>query len=126
MNRKALVATLVGLAAPLNAQEPKPCDLVIDDFQAFVQFRLTGPQTPFFGGLIVAANPTQQHFLRWLPPLLADFVVVGTGFAQGEYVVRVETAQVPVGVRVYAEGLVFDASAICGTPVRPFEGNPMR
>ncbi|MBK8101506.1 MAG: hypothetical protein IPK26_30875 [Planctomycetes bacterium] len=125
MNRKALVATLVGLAAPLIAQD-KPCDLVIDNFPVFVQFRVTGPQTPFFGGLIVAANPTQQHFLQLLPPLLVDFVVVGTGFAQGDYIVRVENAQIPLGVRLYAEGLVFDAGAICGTPVRPFEGNPTR
>lgn len=116
------------LAAPLAAQK-NGADCALDvGFPppgGVVEFRVGGPETGFFGAVLVALQPDLRHYLQLLPPTLHDFVVLGVGHAEGKYVVTVPEGNVPPGVFLYAQGLVLwgkDAAPdrLCATDVKEF------
>lgn len=95
------------LAAQSPAGIPDP-DLDIVLAPAAVEFHVSGPKGVFLGGVILSLSPDLVHYFQGLPPLLADFVVLGVGAAYGEYVVSLPPRALPPGIQIYAQGVVSD------------------
>ncbi len=101
------------LAAPVPAQgsehapAPQPV-LTIDLQQGAAAFHVAGPKGVFLGGVILSLSGDVVHYFQGLPPLLADFVVLGVGAAYGEYVITIPQSSLPAGVLIHAQGVVAD------------------
>lgn len=95
------------LAAQSPAHVPVPeLDIVLAP--SVVEFHVSGPEGVFLGGVILSLSPDLVHYFHGLPPLLADFVVLGVGAAHGEYVVSVRQRALPPGIQIYAQGVIAD------------------
>ena len=95
------------LAAQSPARSPVPeLDIVLAP--AAVEFHVSGPEGVFLGGVILSLSPDLVHYFQGLPPLLADFVVLGVGAAYDEYVVSVPQHALPQGIEIYAQGVLAD------------------
>ncbi len=102
----ALSSALAAQAAP---RSPEPVlDIVLKPGVA--QFHVAGPEGVFLGGVILSLSPDLVHYFQGLPPLLADFVVLGVGAAYEEYVVSVPQRALPPGIMIYAQGVIADVA----------------
>jgi hypothetical protein len=78
---------------------------------------VSGP-SEFFGIVLVSPTDSMQHFFVGLPPILADAVVLGSGFAKDSWFV-VEVARQPgPKIQLWAQALVIDVhGALSSSPV---------
>jgi len=99
-----------GLSSSLAAQAARSPEPVLDIVlkPGVAEFHVGGPKGVFLGGVILSLSPDLVHYFQGLPPLLAEFVVLGVGAAHGEYVVSVPQIALPPGIRIYAQGVVAD------------------
>lgn len=120
MNPARLVFSLLLMSGTLAAQSIAAPTLSIEPVGPALQFTVSGPQTPFFGGVLLSLSPTLSHYFQGLPPLLSDFVVLGVGFAEKDYSVKVLEHLLPPGIMLYAQGVVADEVSIQSTAVVEF------
>lgn len=100
------LSSLLAAQAPLD-QSPGPA-LSIDLQPERVEFAVSGLDGVFLGGVILSLQPDLVHYFEGLPPLLADFVVLGVGVAHDEYRIGVPVVALPPGLQIYAQGVVAD------------------
>lgn len=100
-----LLSSVLAAQAPAHIPVPE-LDIVLAP--AAVEFHVSGPEGVFLGGVILSLSPDLVHYFQGLPPLLADFVVLGVGAAYDEYVVSVPQHALPQGIEIYAQGVLAD------------------
>ena len=83
-----------------------------------MEFSVSGPGSPFLGGVILSLSPQLQVWYGELPPILTDFVVLGVGFTQTEYVSVMPTRSIPAGMALYAQGLAADGIGLYASAVQ--------
>ncbi|MGK0154466.1 MAG: hypothetical protein ACI9SE_001418 [Neolewinella sp.] len=93
-------------ALPLSAPPASP-ELSIGFVGADVEFRVEHGDQIFLGGIIASVGPEMTHYLKGLPPLLSNHVVLGAGvgYPDGGFAVQFTREQLPPGVTVYAQGV---------------------
>jgi hypothetical protein len=94
-----------------QALAPQPV-LKIELQPAVASFHVSGPAGVFLGGVILSLSGDRVHYFQGLPPLLADFVVLGVGAVSGEYVVSIPQSSLPPGVMIYAQGVTADIALL--------------
>jgi len=109
------------LAAVGTAQVPR---LVIESDAPIVTFRVAGPEVPFVGGVLLSLAPDLTHYLVDLPPMLTDHVVLGFAFGEDEIALTLAREALPIVVPIYAQGVVFDGTAIQATEVAVMKLEP--
>lgn len=84
-----------------------------------VEFTLTHANSPFGAAVVLSFAPDQTHWFQGLPPILSDFVVLGVAYVDNRFVIAVPHAQLPSGVLLYGQGIVYDGNLL-STPVAEF------
>ncbi len=112
---------LAMLAAVATAQAPR---LVIESDAPVVTFRVAGPEVPFVGGVLLSLAPDLTHYFVALPPMLTDHVVLGIAFGEDEIALTAFREALPIVVPIYAQGVVFDGTAIQATEVTVMKLEP--
>jgi len=79
----------------------------------------------FFAAVLLSASPEQAHYLVNLPPLLADFVVLGIGQARGGQVRIVGPQGNHPALTIYGQAVVFD-EALDASEVEKLDLRPAR
>lgn len=112
---------LATLAAVATAQPPR---LVIESDAPVVTFRVAGPEVPFVGGVLLSLAPDLTHYFVGLPPMLTDHVVLGIAYGEDEIALTAPREALPIVVPIYAQGVVFDGTAIQATEVAVMKLEP--
>ncbi len=116
MNPATLTLSTILLATASLAAQTSP-RLAIDVYQDAVKYRVATGQPQFLGAVILSLSDQQRVQLPGVPALLDQFVVAGVGQGQSEYTVAMPIGWLPVGVKVYAQGIVADTGGISTTGV---------
>ena len=91
------------LSGVLAAQALAPMPRLTVDVGAEVVFTVAHANQPFFAAVGVSLTPGQRHWFQGLPPILDDVVVLGVGFVDHEFVVRVPQARLPILPSLYSQ-----------------------
>lgn len=120
MNTFPKLLPMLALAGFVGAQTLTQAPvLTVTARPAAVEFRMVQAPGPFFATVVLAVNPAMAQYLVGLPPLLIDYVVLGTAFVDREFAVAVPMPRLPAGMELYAQGATYD-TVIQATPVVPF------
>ncbi|MFO1076824.1 MAG: hypothetical protein U1E73_03760 [Planctomycetota bacterium] len=106
----------VAPAIPIAGDEPA---LAVRWHADGLRFELSG-EGKFFGGVLISLRPGLRDHLVGLPPLLGDHAVLGAGFADGMLAFDVAAKRVPLGIDLYAQGVIASAAGIRATAVHGF------
>jgi hypothetical protein len=112
------------------AAQPKPIDKPLPFALAELQLSVSdaglnavvhGPEAGFVGVLGLSLTWDLTHAIADLPPLLADAVVVASGFTKTQDLqLKVPFQYMPAGTMfLYAQALVIDANGICASGIVP-------
>lgn len=96
------------LAAQVPSRDVPGPSLAIDIGAERVGFAVSGPKGVYLGAVVLSLRSDLANYLQGLPPLLADFVVLGVGAAYGDYHIDMPLAAIPPGITIYAQGIVSD------------------
>jgi hypothetical protein len=118
MKSFATAFCLAALLTSLPAQESPGAHLDIQFVGPQVEFHVSGPASPFLGGVILSLSPNLTHYFVDLPPILSDFVVLGVGLsAKSEYLLSIPQRMLPPGIMLYAQGLTADGVSLFSSDV---------
>ena len=85
-----LFAALCSAAGAQTAFEKEPIKflglvhLELEPSRGGLRAYMHGPTSNYLGIVLLSNSPSQTYFLKGLPPILSNYVVLGFGFAQGE------------------------------------------
>jgi hypothetical protein len=104
--------SLVCASGLLAAQSQSSPVLGIEVEPSTVSFHVSGMEGVFLGGVIVSLSPDLMHYFQGLPPMLADFAVLGVGAAFERYSIAVPRRTLPSGIEIHVQGLVADVEIL--------------
>ena len=96
--------------------------LDIQRLGAEVRLTVGGHDEIFVGAFLGSLEPTLQHYLTGLPPLLGDAVYLGggIGYPDGGFVLPLQASALPPDVSIYVQGVTLTEAGIQATDVGKF------
>lgn len=116
-----LLGALCALPLLPSGETPQP-SLSIEKLGSEVRLTVDGFDQIFVGAFVGSLQPTLQHYLTGLPPLLADHVYLGggIGYPDGGFLLPLEASSLPAEVSIYVQGVTLTEAGIQATDVGKF------
>jgi len=112
--------SLLSLSIPPSPAVPARVGLAIDYSGQAIKSDVTFVESAFFGGVIVSLTPDLVQSLVGLPPLLNNAVVLGIGQGEDHHLLLDVPADPPVGLVIYAQGVVLGTQGVESSEVEKF------
>lgn len=117
------IADASNAGAPIAVQSLAQLELRTSD--GMLRATVRGAEPGFFGIVLLSLSPQQQHFLVDLPPILADFAVMGAGYTAGHELEFKVPCDVMQGDQpaLYGQAITFSDQGLAASGVVQIEEN---